>query len=206
MARAGKRYPLVIYTRMMDRWWPVLFFLGIALLGLAWPFYSDLYTQITEPWRWMTLAGLGVFVIFVSLIMLLLRKGAYVQPFGDHLRIATPIFRLNISYKRIRRVSTANISNIFPPKNVRGMRREIIEPLAAMTAVIVELNGYPMSQSALSFFLSPFFFKDKTPHFVLLVQNWMGLSTELDSLRVAGNDFVQQRREDHSILSNLPKR
>ena len=59
MKRAGKRYPLLMYTRMLDRWWPALFFLGLALLALAWPFYRDLYARLTQPWRWTTFAGLG---------------------------------------------------------------------------------------------------------------------------------------------------
>ena len=40
MAKGGHRYPLVIYTRMIDRWWPIIFGLGLAMLGLAWAFYN----------------------------------------------------------------------------------------------------------------------------------------------------------------------
>ena len=75
---------------MMDRWWPALFLLGLALLALAWPFYSDLYTRLTEAWRWETMAGVGAVVLLISLIMLVMRKSAYVQPCGDHLLLATP--------------------------------------------------------------------------------------------------------------------
>ncbi len=206
MAKAGKRYSLVIYTRMMDRWWPVIFFIGLALFALAWPFYSDLYARLTEPWRWMTLAGLGAIVVFISLIMLVMRKSAYVQPFSDHLRLATPFLRMNISYRRIRRTATASMSALFPPKSLRGLKRDIIEPLASMTAVIVELNAMPMSASVLRFFLSPFFFKDRTPHLVLLVQNWMAFSTELESMRVGGTQPSAQHQTNQSILSRLPRK
>lgn len=206
MAKAGKRYSLVIYTRMMDRWWPVIFFIGLALLALAWPFYSDLYARLVEPWRWMTLAGLGAIVIFISLIMLVMRKSAYVQPFSNYLRLATPFLRMNISYRRIRRTTTASMSMLFPPKSLRGLKRDIIEPLASMTAVIVELNAMPMSASVLRFFLSPFFFKDRTPHLVLLVQNWMAFSTELESMRVGGTQPSPQQQTNQSILSRLPRK
>lgn len=191
---------------MIDRWWPAIFFLGLALLALAWPFYQDLYTRLTEPWRWMTLAGLGAAVILVSLIMLALRKSAYVQPFGDHLLLATPFLRMNISYRRILRTTTASMAALFPSKSLRGMKREIIEPLASMTAVVMELNAFPISRSVLKFFLSSFFFKDQTPHFVILTQNWMGFSTELESLRASGNQPLQHRTANQSILSKLPKK
>lgn len=206
MAKAGRRYPLVIYTRMIDRWWPAILLLGLATMALAWPFYQDLYTRITEPWRWMTLAGVGAGTVLISLFMLLMRKSAFVQPFSDHLLLATPIFRLNISYRRIQRTTTATMATLFPPKSIRGMKREILEPLAGMTAVVVELNAYPISRATLNFFLSSFFFKDKTPHFVLLVQNWMGLSTEIESMRTSGNQSIFQQSTNQSILTRLPKK
>ena len=28
--RSGRRYPLVLYTRMLDRWWPALFLIGLS--------------------------------------------------------------------------------------------------------------------------------------------------------------------------------
>ncbi len=207
MAKAGRRYALVVYTRMMDRWWPAIFLLGIAVIVLAWPFYQDSYTRLTESWRWMTMAGVGSGVVLISLIMLALRKSAYVQPFSDHLLLATPIFRLNISYRRVLRTTTAGMAALFPPKSLRGMKREIIEPLAGMTAVVVDLNAFPISRSALNLFLSSFFFKDKTPHFVILVQNWMGFGTEMDSMRTSDNQSIHQRSiTNQSILPRLPKK
>ncbi len=206
MAKAGRRYPLVIYTRMIDRWWPAIFLLGLATMALAWPFYQDVYTRLTEPWRWMTLAGVGAGVVLISLFMLMMRKSAYAQPFSDHLLLATPIFRLNISYRRVQRTSTAIMATLFPPRSMRGMKRDIIEPLTGMTAVVIDLNAYPVSRSVLIFFLSSFFFKDKTPHLVLLVQNWMGFSTEIESMRTSGNQSIHQQSTNQSILSRLPRK
>ena len=125
-----------------------------------------------------------------------------IQPFVYHLRLATPFLRLNISYKRIRRSTSATMAGIFPPSAVKGMRREILEPLAARTAILLDLNGMPVSQSMLRLFLSPFFFKDQTPHIVLLVGDWMRFSAELESLR-AGGEVGAPRRANRSILSRL---
>jgi len=207
MAKAGKRYPLVIYTRMIDRWWPVLFLLGLALLALAWPYYQDLYKRLTEAWRWETLAGVGAGVLLISLFMLLMRKSAYVQPFSDHLLLATPFLRMKISYSRIRRATSANLAVLFPPKSLRGFRRDILEPLFKLTAVVIELNALPMPMTTLRLFLSPFFFKDNTPHLVILVQNWMAFSAELESLRVtSGDEPVQKKDKGQSLLGRLPKK
>ncbi len=207
MARVGKKYPLLIYTRMMDRWWPAIFLLGLAWLGVAWPFYNNLYVRLTEPWRWMTAAGLGGGIILISFVMAAMRSSAYVQPSSDHLRLATPFLRMDVSYRRIRRSTTASMAVLFPPKTMKGLKRETIEPLLKLTAVVIELNAMPLPASTLRLFLSPFFFKDKTPHLVILVRDWMGFSTELESLRVSGNEpAAKGEQSSQSILARLPKK
>jgi len=200
MAKGGRRYPLVIYTRMIDRWWPAIFALGLALLGLAWAVRSYGY----EDWRWLTFTSLGGLNIFLGFLLLVMRKSAYVQPFDTHLRLATPFLRLNISYKRLRRASTSNMNVVFPEKSLSNWRAEIMEPLANSSVILLELTAYPMPQSTLRLFLSPFFFKDKTPHLVILVDEWMKFSNELESLRQGGVSSTPQQRRDSSILSRLP--
>ena len=198
--KGGRRYPLVIYTRMMDRWWPAIFALGLALLGLAWAVRSYGY----EEWRSFAFNSLGGLNIFLGLLFLIMRKSAYVQPFNGYLRLVTPFLRLNISYKRFRRASTSNIGVLFPEQGLSHWRAEIIEPYANSTAILIELTGYPMPLSTLRMFLSPFFFKDKTPHLVILVDDWMKFSNELESLRQGGISSTPQQRRDNSILSRLP--
>ncbi len=207
MARAGHKFPLLIYTRMIDRWWPAVLLIGLALVTLAWPFYNDLYQRLTAPWRWELAAGLGTGVVLVALLMLLFRKAAFVRPMTDHLLLATPLLRMKISYRRILKTSTAGISTLFPPKNFKGLSRDIIEPFGSSTAVILDLNSWPMPPSALRLFLSPFFFKDKTPHFVLLVKDWMRFSTELESLRSSRDAPTPSApASNESILARLPRK
>jgi hypothetical protein len=206
MAKVGKRYPLVIYTRMLDRWWPAIFLMSVPLLAFAWWFYNDLYTRLTAPWEWETMAGVGGFVLLVSLIMWAMHKSAYIQPCADHLLLATPFLRMKISYNRIRRATSANMAVLFPPKSLKGMKREILDPLFSMTAVVVELNALPIPASTLRLFLSPFFFKDSTPHLVILVKDWMSFSTELESLRVSGNEPIRKLERNSSILNKLPRK
>ena len=206
MAKAGRRFPLVIYQTMLNRWWPAILALGVAVLVLAWAIRWWGF----EAWRWTTFGLIGIGLIIVSLAMLPLRGFAYIQPFTDHIRVVTPFLRLNISYKRIRKTSSATFGSIFPPNQVSNWRRDIIAPLSKMTAVVVDLNAYPISRTALQLFLSPFFFKDKTPHFVFLVNDWMKFSSELESLRVGGGTPPESQgvihRDSSSILTRLPRK
>jgi hypothetical protein len=202
MAKGGRRYPLIVYTHMIDRWWPALLALGIALLSLAWALYSWGF----EQWRWLIFASIGAFNGFVGLFLILIRKAAYVQPFQDHLKLATPLLRLNISYKRFNRTTSANMGMLFPPNSVTKWQADIIQPIAKLTAIVISLNALPMSQTSLRLFLSPLFFKDKTPHIVILVNDWMKLSSELESMRSGVAPSTPQQRHDNSILSRLPNK
>jgi hypothetical protein len=206
MKRAGSKYPLVLYTRMMDRWWPLVMLLGLSLLGLAWWLYSDIYGRLSQPWRWTTLGGIGGLVILIALLMLAVRKAAYVQLFENHLRLVTPLLHLRISYRRLKGTTTTGIGILFPPKSLSGTGRDILRPLLGRTAVVLEMTSLPLSRSALNLFLSPFFFKDRTPHLVILVDNWMGFATELESLRMGGKAPVTTARRPTatSILAKLP--
>lgn len=199
MAIGRRRHPLVIYTHMIDRWWPAIFALGAALLSVAWAIYS----RGLEQWRWLGMAGIGGLNIFIGFLLLVVRKSAYVQAFNDHLRLVTPFFRLNISYRRIRRTASANLGALFPPNSVSKWQAEIIQPIAKMTVIVIELNAFPMPQSSLRLFLSPLFFKDKTPHFVILVDDWMAFSSELESMRTGLTTSATREKQEKSILSRL---
>lgn len=201
--KGGRRYPLVIFTHMMSRWWTAVFTLGLAMLGLAWAIRSWGF----EQWRWMTFAVLGGFTALAGILMWLFRKSAYVQPFADHLKLVTPFLRMNISYKRFRRTSTATMGGIFPPKSLPRSLQEIVEPIAKMSAIVIEVSALPMSQNAVRLFLSPLVFKDKAPHIIILVSDWMRFSAEMDSMRHGGADVPNvAHRRDISILSKLPKK
>jgi len=93
---------------------------------------------------------------------------------------------------------------LFPRKSLSGWMQDIVSPLATKTATVIDLNGYPISPFVLRLFLSRFFFKDKTPHLVILVNDWMRFSSELESMRTATDlQPVPQKRQKNSILSKL---
>jgi len=207
MAKAGRRYTLVIYTHMLNRWWPATFMLSLALFAIAWGVSRTSEGQ-AQPYLVTATAGLGGLVLIFTLFLFIIRKAAYVKAFPTYLRLVTPFLRINISYRRFRGSTTSEMRALFPPKSLSNWRREIIAPLSSMTAIVINLNGYPVSPALLRLFLSPFFFKDKTPHLVILVKDWLHLSTEIDSMRLGGRESqtAKARPRDNSILSRLPRK
>lgn len=221
MAKGGRKYRLLIYEYMLDRWWPMTFWTATAIFinvgflwGAEWYFTNQVADPAANPLPILSGAGgiveigIGVICLVFTFALLIARKMAYVQLFNDHLRLVTPFLRLNISYKRIQRVTTAQIFNLFPPKSLSGWRRELIAPVSGSQAIVIHLTAYPIPRPALNLFLSPFFFYDKTPHFVLAVNDWMGFSTELDSRRIAGKVSRQppKPRMTSGLLDDLKRK
>lgn len=209
MARPPYRHQLLLYTFLMNRWWRAVMACGVVLLiltaGLALiPYY---FPQVPVVWvpdwiLWIT-AALGTLTVLGALFLASIRKSAYVQVFPDHLRLVTPFLRLRIGYQRLRRTYTAEMGRLFPLKQMRGRKREIIRLIASRTAVVLELRQLPLSRSALNLFLSPFFFPDKTPRMALLVSDWMALATQLDSAYSVFQDGLRQPAPPTGLFGSL---
>lgn len=206
MARRRK-YPLIIYRHMLNRWWPAMIAMGLGMFVLGYEEFTDPMAQFIA-WRWQMCAAVGILAILVGFFFIIIKQFAYVQVFPTYLKLVTPFLRLNISNKRITRTTAAEMHHLFPKKSLSWWNQEIIAPLANRTAVVVELNNYPVSPLILRRFLSRFFFKDKTPHLVILVNEWMLFSTELESMRTNTNPDSKTRLKPprNSILSRLPQK
>jgi uncharacterized integral membrane protein len=207
MARGGHKYPLIVYRHMLNRWWPAMITMGLVMFALAYSEYIEPMARFL-PWRWQLFAGIGVLAILTGFLFIVLRQIAYVQPFPHHLRLVTPFMRINISYKRFKKTTTAEMHQLFPKKSLSGWVQDIFGPLARKTAMVIDLNGYPVSPAVMRLFLSRFFFKDKTPHIVILVNDWMRFSSELESMRtgIDLNPQNAQKQQKNSILSRLPQK
>jgi hypothetical protein len=206
MARRRK-YPLIIYQHMLNRWWPAMIAMGLGMFALAYREFIDPMAQFFA-WRWQVFTAVGILAILVGLFFIIIKRFAYVQVFPSYLRLATPFLHLKISHKRITRTTTTEMRHLFPRKSMSWWVQEIFAPLANLTAVVIELNSFPISSRVMRLFLSRFFFKDKTPHLVILVNDWMLFSTELESMRTStGPDSKnRQKRPRDSILSRLPQK
>ena len=206
MARAGHKYPLLVYRHIVSRWWSALIAIGLGMFALA---YSEYIQPLGpfQPWRWQLFAAVGGLAIFLGIFFWIIRFLAYVQPYPTYLKIVTPFMRMNISYKRIQKTTATEMRYLFSSKRMSGWVQEIFSPLASKTALVIDLTGYPISPVVLRMFLHRFFFKDKTPHLVIVVQDWMRFSSELESMR-SGIDLTPpaQRRPKDSLLSRLPRK
>jgi hypothetical protein len=196
----GNRHTLLLYRQVMGRLWKSTMIFGLLVL-LIWGwggFYSIPLLEGADN-NWLAVAGL-VSLVF-SLFALFVRNRAYVQPNLDHLRLVTPFFRLNVSYRRLRSSRPAVFSQLFPPDGANWAQRSLFSPFYGRTAIVVEMTDFPMNPNVMRLFLAPQMFSPRSKGLVFLVPDWMAFSTELDSFR--GAWLQSQRGTSHSVV--LPR-
>lgn len=178
--RSGNRYPLLISRRLWDRLWAPTLFLGIILGLLWWQAGSGKLPYIQTANNLWVLFG-AIVSLLIGIFALLARNMSYIQPFASHFRIVTPFLKLNVSYRRISTIHPADMVQLFPPKNQRWAQRRFLTPFYAYTALAIKINGFPISKSLLRLFFPHPFFLPQATGFVIVVADWMKLSTELDT-------------------------
>jgi hypothetical protein len=198
----GQRHRLVLYTHILNRLWRLTLSTGLLLLALTaaltWlpsvlPQYKP--AQISEWMLWI-LIGMGGYAIFLSIFLAITCKLAYVQPFDTHLRLVTPFLAMNISYRRFIKASSAEMGRLFYIENLKGWKRDLIQPIAGQTAIVLELESWPMPRRVLELFLCPYFFPDRAMRLAVLVPDWMKFSNELESMRSRWGNSLHQPAED----------
>lgn len=175
----GKHHRLLIYQRMMDRLWAATLVLGLMVVALWW-WSGDIFPLIPEPFDTIVIASGGVLIALAFLIFLM-RSMAYVQAGPGHLRLVTPFLHLKISYRRIRTAHPAEFHILFPPSKTKWADKRLLGPFYGMTVLVVELSDFPIRQSVLRLFLPRAMFSPQAKGLVLVVKDWMKLSTELES-------------------------
>ncbi len=191
--KRGDKFRLLIYERMWQRWaWPSILIIP-ASVALWW--YSPAITIISQRFRALTLVpALVAFIILVYTF--LARRRAWVECRPKHLYIHTPFYPIAVSYGRIQDVRPQQFSHIFDPVQEKPARRRWLHPYWGKTVLVVDLSSYPLSRIWLRLWLSLYVLHP--PGLVLLVDNWMALSRQLDDFRTARDMRRARRREASS--------
>jgi hypothetical protein len=136
----------------------------------------------------------GAIVCFsITILVFLTRNKAYVQASSNHIRVVTPPLQINISYRRIRNVRPANLSDLYNKHRSGQAQHSSNSAYNGKTVIIVGLNNFPMSPRILRLFMPKQMFSPKETGLVLLVPEWMSLSTEIESY-IAAWRYNKKRR------------
>lgn len=174
MASPGKRHPLLLNARLFAMLRPPAFFIAL-LCGVLWWFAASIPLLSSEPAQVALLVIIGLCGL-LFLYTLIGPALAYVQCFPTYLLISTPLFRLAISYSRIRTVRPVQ----FTPRDLRWSQRRFLEPFLGMTVVSVDLKSYPIKEKWLRLWLNPYMFASDVTGLLFHTKDWMAISRDID--------------------------
>lgn len=175
MRKRVARFPLLVYAPL--RRWGSLGLLTALVVGAFWL----LLPRVLGPTPLRPLALLAVLaggMLFTYGHFA--PRVAHVRCEPTCLRLQGPLMPLLISYRRVERTRLMLMAKVFDPRRDRAARRW---PPAywGMTAVLVDLKGYPVPPWWLRLWFDRHLFLPGGTGLVLLVEDWMGLSQQLDS-------------------------
>jgi hypothetical protein len=197
MASTGRRHPLLIYRRLFGAWRAPSLLIAVMLGGLWWwppPALSSLLAQ-------GALLGGAVTALLLFVYTLVAPRMAYVQCGPTALRVSVPLFRLAISYSRIRTTRPLE----FRP-NARGSRLWLAEPYLGRTVVAVDLMSYPIAPRWLRLWLNEFILPGDFMGLVLVTPDWMTLSRDIDTHRSEWKGRRAGPRKAETVPSLLQNR
>lgn len=177
---AGDRHLLLYYQRSMDRVWKYMLALGVIVAlagGFALVTPSTLLGIHTDFWLFI----LAVAAFALSAFAFIARNMAFVQARDRYLVLSTPFLRLRVGYARIRSVRPTLIQQLFAPERLSWANRRYIEPFYGKTVLVLDLHGYPLNPALLKLFFPQVMFSPTGVGLVLLVADWIALSTDIDS-------------------------
>jgi len=181
MTKKGKkRFRLLIYSRMWQRWaWPcaLITIASFVMWGVA-PRTQLIY----PPFRPLTLVP-ALASLLILTYAYLARRLAWVQCKPNKLYIRTPFHPLSVSYSRFKGVRPTTFAQVFDPEKERGARRAWLYPYWNRTVIVVEISDYPLPRTWLHLWFSRYLLTPNSNGFVFLVDDWMTLSRQLDDAR-----------------------
>lgn len=171
----GGRFPLLIYRR-----WAKMLRLPSLLIaiasGLVWWVAPDHPMLAGRGWAFIVIGGVGALIFFYSLLA---RQAAYVQCLPNYVKIRTPFLPVAISYRRILQVRPIEFHSQLPLTDMKRTQRRLLYPFLGRTVVLLELQGFPVSERRLRTWLPWFMFATEATGFTLVVEDWMALSQQI---------------------------
>jgi hypothetical protein len=194
--KKGKRHSLLLFRNKYrsDRaLYFIVFFLCIGLYLFLYLAPPELVLRLPVQWPpqydWILLAiGSVSFVIFVFRIVA--SQIPFIQCTEKNFKIQTPLYPIVFSYRRVKETRPNALFEVFKKDKVSKQDARFLEKYSGQTAVIVEMDGFPMPLNWMKFWMTNLMFTPDGQGLVLWVQDWMTLNREL-------SDYKDKWRDRH---------
>ncbi len=191
MAQKSKtRFRLWPYVLLSKHWLMPAFWLipgGIALWWAAPQLF--LPEQSLAPLI-LVISGIGVLLVIYAIFA----RQAAVACRPNHFVIHTPFYPVVFSYSRIELIRPMLFNNIFPPEKEKRARLQMYQKLWGQTVIVISLKSFPLPLWWIKLWFHPYLLHPQECALVLPVDDWMGLSRQLEVQRARGREQRTGRR------------
>ncbi len=139
----------------------------------------------------------GLLLLAIAVVRFIATRVPYVQVDDRYIKIRAPLYRVVFSYKRVQETRPNTLFHVFEKGGLsRGERKFVMDDkYGGQTAVIVEMNSWPMSVRSMRFWLGNLVFSSDNRALVLWVQDWMDLNREISDYKDRWRDRKKQARD-----------
>ena len=197
----GKKHSLLAYRIRYRRNRGLYFIVALAVLALyAASRLLPAETWVNVPWLrdldWLLLL-IGIVVLVFAIFRIIAGAIPYVQCSERNIKIQAPLYQVVFSYKRVQETRPNTLFHVFEKGGLsRGERKFVLDDkYGGQTAVIVEMNSWPMGIRSMRFWLGNLVFSSDNRALVLWVDDWMALNRELSDYKDRWRERRKQTRE-----------
>jgi hypothetical protein len=194
-----KKYRLLLYEQMSKRMRGKLLFLAIVLFVLA---MADLLWRpfMGDAWFLLWLAWLLVVLWWGYYAFAVRRAGLIV--YDNYLVLQGPLRAVKISYGRVHSITSTHMSQHYDLNKLKGRDKALAAPLYQYTCAFIEMRSYPKELKEKRKQFARLLFSPRRPGLLLVVDDWMKLSQDVDTRRVRWHDARRGKtKEDNRSLA-----
>lgn len=173
------RFRLWPYVLLSKRWLMPAFWLIPGGLALWWAAPNLFLTDQRLAPLILGISGIGVLLVIYAL----LARQAQVSCQPNRFVVHTPFYPVAFSYSRVELIRPVLFNTIFPPEKEKRARLQMYFKLWGQTVVVVSLKSYPLPLWWMKFWFHPYLLHPQERALVLPVDDWMGLSRQLEVQR-----------------------
>ncbi len=187
-----KTHKLLVYQWLSRRYRGLFLLLWLLLLLLAVYDFNirPLFDDALWPLVWV--AWGASFILWLYYVLLLRRASVEIQP--RVLLLRGPLRTMKISYGRITSVTSTQLISHHNPDQHKGTTRTLIKEIGGQTCLHLSLHNFPKQYQSRRFWYSPLLFSEVNPGLLLVVEDWMALSRQLEVARAEWHQTNKLRR------------
>lgn len=199
--KPGKKHQNLFVTHSMNR---ICRKMGAAsiLIWTAWWMAPYAGTFFRPPFD-LYLENAGYALLGITLLTFLLRKRGFVQARGRFVRLGGVLFRVRIPYEQIENVRMAVFREVYRGVKLSWAERRFFKKHYKETVATLIVTKYPVPLFLMRILLPGYVFLPRGTGFLVLVKDFVGFNTEVDSRLDSSRD--QQRFHDKNLIPNEDK-